>query len=161
MGIAKLALPLVALAVGLAAGAAGGFLLAPAKEPEDAEAAEMEAPELPAVPDPSVPADFAQLNNQFVVPVLRAGAVRALVVLSITIEVTQGRSEAVFAMEPRLRDAFLQVLFEHANTGGFDDNFTQTERMSALRQGLREVAHRLLGPIVRDVLIVDIVRQEA
>jgi len=96
-----------------------------------------------------------------VVPVVRGGSVRALVVLSITLEVTQGNSQSVFSIEPRLRDAFLQVLFEHANMGGFDDNFTQAERMSILRQGLREVASKLLGPIVRDVLIVDIVRQEA
>jgi hypothetical protein len=33
--------------------------------------------------------------------------------------------------------------------------------MSLLRFGLREAAQRLLGPILLDVLIVDIVRQEA
>jgi hypothetical protein len=33
--------------------------------------------------------------------------------------------------------------------------------MSLLRYGLRESAQRMLGPMLLDVLIVDIIRQEA
>lgn len=163
MGVAKLIVPVVALVVGLGGGIGAAIFLAP-KEAEETAEAPVETPEKPAPladPDPAVPADFAKLDNQFVVPVVKGGSVRALVVLSITLEVVPETSAEVFAKEPRLRDAFLQVLFEHANAGGFDDNFTQAERMLLLRQGLRESAHRLLGSIVRDVLIVDIVRQEA
>ncbi len=167
MKLAGLLMPVAALAVGLGGGfGAGMFLKPPPAEPaeeaaaEDAAAEETEAaPFTP--PEPEQTAEFAELGNQFVVPVVQNGAVRALVLVSVTLEVTEGGSETVHSLEPRLRDAFLQVLFDHANAGGFDDRFTQNDRMSLLRQALREAAHRLLGPILRDVLIVDMVRQEA
>ena len=156
-----LILPVFALVAGLGAGLGAGLFLNPAEEPPPAETAEdtEAAPFEP--PAPGQPAEFADLGNQFVVPVVRDGAVRALVLVSVTLEVTEGGSAAVHSLEPRLRDAFLQVFFDHANAGGFDDRFTQNDRMSLLRQGLREAAHRLLGPVLRDVLIVDMVRQEA
>lgn len=155
-----LVLPLAALAAGFAAGAGGGLFLAPAPEAPDEMAQDPEAVPFEP-PQTGQPAEFAGLGNQFVVPVVRDGAVRALVLLSVTLEVVEGGSAMVHSIEPRLRDAFLQVLFDHANAGGFDDRFTQNDRMSLLRQGLREAAHRLLGPVLRDVLILDIVRQEA
>lgn len=107
------------------------------------------------------PTEFVRLNNQFVVPIVRNGAVRSLVVLALTLEVDAGQNGAVFDREPRLRDAFLQVLFAHANAGGFDGSFTQSAAMDPLREALREAAHRVLGDLVRDVLIVDITRQDA
>ena len=104
--------------------------------------------------------EFARLNNQFIVPVTHGSAVDALVVLSLTLEVDEGGTETVFQSEPRLRDRFLRVLFDHANMGGFDAGFTQSGKMDLLRTGLHEAASGILGPILRDVLIVDIVRQE-
>jgi len=159
MKLLGLAVPVIALVAGLAIGAGGAMLT----KPEDAEETADGAGERAAVPPlaPGEPTEFAPVGNQFVVPVLRNGVVRALVLVSVTLEVAEGTTTQVYAIEPRLRDAFLQVLFDHANAGGFDDRFTQADRMSLLRQALRETAGRMLGPILRDVLIVDIVRQEA
>ncbi|WP_432622280.1 flagellar basal body-associated FliL family protein [Albidovulum sp.] len=111
--------------------------------------------------DPAAPTEFVKLNNQFVVPVIRGNEVSALVILSITLEVETGASEAVFAAEPKLRDSFLQVLFDHANAKGFDGAFTQSSRMAQLRKALLEPARTILGNLVGDVLIVDIVRQDS
>jgi hypothetical protein len=86
--------------------------------------------------------------------------VAALVILSVSIEIPESEEEAVHAAEPRLRDEFLQVLFDHANTGGFDGTFTATETMRGLRQALNLAAQEVLGEMARDVLIVDIVRQD-
>ncbi|MBF9042647.1 flagellar basal body-associated protein FliL [Rhodobacterales bacterium HKCCE4037] len=106
--------------------------------------------------------EYVRLNNQFVVPIVRNGSVRSLVVLGLTIEVTTGQNNLVFDQEPRLRDSFLRVLFAHANTGGFDGIFTEADAMEPLREGLREAAQRALGrEIVFDVLITDITRQDA
>jgi hypothetical protein len=149
----------MALAMGLAAGAGGALFLA--EEPPEEAAEDATEAEPPPERQPGAPTEFAPLANQFVVPVLTDGDVRALVLVSLSLEVTEGSTGQVHSMEPRLRDAFLQVLFDHANSGGFDDRFTQTDRMSLLRFGLRETAERLLGAILVDVLIVDIVRQEA
>ncbi len=60
-----------------------------------------------------------------------------------------------------MRDSFLQVLFDHANAGGFDGAFTEAGAMDQLRGALREVAQRDLGEeLVKDVLILEIARQD-
>lgn len=109
---------------------------------------------------PASATEFVKLNNQFVVPIIRADEVASLVILSLTLEVKTGSSEAVFAAEPKLRDSFLQVLFDYANANGFDGAFTQSGRMAQLRKALSEPARAILGDTVADVLIVDIVRQD-
>lgn len=111
--------------------------------------------------DSSSPYEYVRLNNQFIVPVIRHGSVRSLVVLSLSVEVLNGENTLVYEREPRLRDAFLRVMFSHANAGGFDGSFTTVEAMAPLRIGLVEAARQILGDVVNDVLIVDIVRQDA
>ena len=170
-------LPLFLALLGLLAGGGAGFLLRPpAEEPApippcgdvtaaadesaagQADGAEAEG----AATDPEAPPthEYVKLNNQFVVPVVEEGQVAALVVLSISLEVTPGMTEQVYAREPRLRDGFLRVLFDHANAGGFGGAFTQSNNMEILRGALLEVARKSLGAAVSDVLIIDIVRQD-
>jgi flagellar FliL protein len=105
--------------------------------------------------------EYVRLRNQFIVPVVRHGSVRSLVILVLTVEATTGGSDVVFQHEPRLRDSFLRVLFAHANAGGFDGQFTEAAAMAPLRSGLRDAAVAVLGDVARDVLIVDITRQDA
>jgi flagellar protein FliL len=105
--------------------------------------------------------DYVKLSNQFVVPVVENGRVAAMVILSLTIEVPAGTSEAIYAREPKLRDAFLQVLFDHANAGGFRGAFTDGANLVILRTALREVAQKIMVGAVSDVLIADIVRQDS
>lgn len=179
-----LLIPLVMLIIGVGGGIGAGMFLSPggADETVTLSRAEYEAL-LSGAPPPAEdhadddhtgdsPADepdeenapegleYAKLNNQFVVPVVHDGQVAALVVLSISIEVTTGGKETVFAHEPRLRDLFLQVLFNHANMGGFDGNFTSSTNMGMLRTALRETALENVGGPITDVLIIDIVRQD-
>lgn len=113
------------------------------------------------MPGSSANLEYVRLNNQFIVPIVREGTVRSLVVLSLVLEVETGQNQLVFNREPRLRDALLRVMFAHANAGGFDDVFTSSLAMTPLRQGMREAAIAVLGRIVNDVLIVDIMRQDA
>lgn len=106
--------------------------------------------------------EYVRINNQFVVPIVRNGSVRSLVVMSLSVEVDTGGSTAVFNYEPRLRDSFLRVMFAHANVGGFDGRFTESEAMAPLRSALREAAQSVLGrSSTHDVLITDITRQDA
>jgi hypothetical protein len=104
--------------------------------------------------------DFVKLNNQFVVPVVEGGEVSALVILSLTVESALGTTERVYAQEPKLRDEFLQVLFDHANAGGFNGLFTGSNNLDVLRMALLEAAQGVLGNDALDILIVDIVRQD-
>lgn len=104
--------------------------------------------------------EYVKLNNQFIVPVVSDNRVAALVVMSLSIEVAAGQKENIYSREPKLRDAFLQVLFDHANTGGFDGVFTTGEKMNDLRGSLFQAAVKILGPTATDVLVIDIVRQD-
>ena len=162
-------LPIVLLVLGVGAGAGAGLFLRPSPQ-EHVEinpcGGEMEESYKVAQPDKysedegEVVREYVKLNNQFVVPVVGGNRVKSLVVLSLSVEVTAGQREAVFAREPKLRDAFLQVMFDHANMGGFDGAFTQSNTMDVLRNALLETAHMALGDFVSDVLIVDIARQD-
>lgn len=159
----RLLVPVIFLLLGLGGGVAAGLFMA---EPAPSETVE-EADETAEIdPDPSGPSptgqtEFVRLNNQFVVPIVRDGTVRSLVVMSLTLEVALGNNQTVFNQEPRLRDSFLQAMFAHANAGGFDGSFTQAVTMAPLRRALRDAARQSLGEIVHDVLIVDITRQDA
>ena len=84
-----------------------------------------------------------------------------MVVLSLSIEVQAGNTEAVYQREPKLRDEFLQVLFDHANAGGFEGSFTDTANMTDLRRALTEASQSVLGDLVLNVLIPDIARQDS
>ncbi|WP_417718784.1 flagellar basal body-associated FliL family protein [Salipiger sp.] len=105
-------------------------------------------------------AAFVKLNNQFIVPILDHDRVQSLVVLALSLEVPATSTEDVYAREPKLRDGFLRVLFDHANIGGFEGNFTESHRMDILRRALLESARRSLGDVVRNVLITEIARQD-
>lgn len=169
-------LPALLVLLGLGAGGGVGYLLRPAAPEPPAETPGETVVEC-AVPDtgghvaeaagtdegegeePTV--EYVKLNNQFVVPILEGQAIRALVILSLSLEVGAGNSEKVFQQEPKLRDEFLRVLFDHANTGGFDGAFTASGRMEGLRAALVKGARMVLGDTARGVLILDIIRQDA
>jgi hypothetical protein len=161
-------LPVILALLGLAAGAGAGFMLRPAPEGAaeasheavaDCAAPAHEAAE-PELPKPATPPAYVKLPNQFIVPIMGEKTVEATVIVSLSLEVTEGSQEAVFALEPKLRDIFLRVLFDHANAGGFDGNFLLSARLDDLRKALLEAAVTSVGPSIRDVLIVDLVKQQ-
>ena len=155
-------LVIIALAGGAGAGlylgggkacAAGGGAAKPAAAPSDDCAEE-------GVDHATLPTEYAALKRQFVIPVMHGGKVEAMVVASLAVEMIEGTTEIAFSSEPKLRDAFLQVFFVHAHSGGFDGAFTQHDAMTDLRARLQEVAEPILGDSLRAVLITDIVRQD-
>ncbi len=152
--MARFIVPLLAL-LGLAAGGAAGVALKPAPPPP----VEEEEP-APSRANPDLPSAFHEMEKHFVVPILGPERTRGMMLLSLGLEVTESELAAVRALEPRLRDAFLRVMFEHANAGGFDGRFTATRQMDSLRMALRETAQSM-QPGVREVLIVDVVRQDS
>lgn len=165
----KKLLPILLALIGLGAGVGAGIALKPAPvevveinpcgetqqvvsdgHSEEAMAAEEGAPT----------SEFVKLNNQFVVPIVSDDRIVAMVVMSLSVEVGAGQKEIVYAREPKLRDAFLQVLFDHANIGGFRGAFTNSNNMDVLRNALNETARKTMGDVITDVLILDIARQD-
>lgn len=167
--IAKL-LPIILFIVGIGGGIGAGIVLAPPpEEPELAEGQEgdahgeeheEEAEEELAEGEEVIPNDFIKINNQFVIPVVERDQLSALVVMSLTLEAKPGMTGKVHSFEPKLRDSFLQILFDHANMGGFRGAFTRSEVLDPLRTALREEGQRYLGKDLIDVLILEITRQD-
>lgn len=182
----KKLLPVLFLIVGLGAGVGAGMILGPsdkggyegdqaaASDPEKAEGTGDKA-EATAKPDTNKgktkdPAkdkddtpsgsEYVKLPKQFVIPIVAKDHISALATVSLSLETVEGSSETVYSKEPKLRDVFLQVLFDHANMGGFDGAFTRPDNLAPLRKALNDVARRELGDVVKDVLIVDIARQD-
>ena len=158
----KKLLPLVLLFIGTGAGIGAGMFLRPEPAPEEQqEGVETAKVEAEAAED-AAPTDreYVKMSNQFVVPVISADRVDALVVMSLSVEVPAGQKDAIYSKEPKLRDSFLQVLFDHANIGGFDGAFTNANNLAVLRGALREAAQSDMGDQITDVLIVEIARQD-
>lgn len=167
----KKLLPVLLVVLGLIGGAAAGWFLRPAVEaavPEDpSDQAEIDNGSDTSEysngydEDPSGEMDYVKLNNQFIVPVVNDGDVSALVVMSLSLEVKTGGRESVYTREPKIRDALLSVLFQHANAGGFDGTFTATRNLTVLRNMMTEATRQAMeSDLVANVLIIDIVRQD-
>ena len=156
-------LPLLLGLVGLGLGAGAGYVFRPSPElgPDPVDAPAPDAAQIDAQgPNADALQEYAKLANPFIIPVLVQGKVSALMVLSLSLEVSLGATPEVDAAEPKLRDVFLQVLFDHANSGGFDGSYTDAANLVGLRAALREAAKTVLGNKLRDVLITDIMRRD-
>jgi hypothetical protein len=153
-------LPVLMALIGVGAGIGGALALRGA--PGEVANPCGEVPDHAGTPDKpaELHRDYLKLSNQFVVPVVAEGKTKGLVVISLSLEIEPGTTEAIYEREPKLQDAFLRVMFDHANSGGFDGEFTANGNMAPLRSGLLQAARLILGPIVSDVLIVSIIRQD-
>ncbi|WP_299147428.1 flagellar basal body-associated FliL family protein [uncultured Tateyamaria sp.] len=158
----KKLLPLILILIGTGAGVGAGIYLRP--EPDIAEesvASEAVKPEAKTdEPGQDGMHEYFKMSNQFVVPVIKEDRVKALVVMSLSLEVPVGQKDVVYAREPRLRDSFLRVLFDHSNIGGFDGAFTNPSNLDVVRTALKTVAQRDMGERISDVLIIEIARQD-
>jgi hypothetical protein len=153
-------LPVIMLLLGVGAGVGAGLFLVPTLEPETGEAKPDVEQHADDAEHQETVSEFVKLNNQFVIPVIDDQRVSSLVVLSLSVETRVPMRDVVYEREPKLRDAFLQVLFDHANMGGFDGSFTKSEMLAILRNALKDVARKELGDDVQNILITDITRQD-
>ena len=169
-------LPILMLILGLGGGIGAGIMLAPMPE-VDLSSSEMgdsaDHGEDPAEPvddhaaedasasdEEAQPNEFIKLNNQFIIPVMDREKLTSMVVVSLSLETKPGLAGKVHSYEPKLRDVFLRILFDHANMGGFRGAFTRSEVLDPLRSALKEEARRYLGRDLVDVLILEITRQD-
>ncbi|WP_420861734.1 flagellar basal body-associated FliL family protein [Algirhabdus cladophorae] len=164
-------LPILLALIGLAGGVGAGVVLKP--EPEtlvanhpcgDLETMEKveKVVQKEEQEEENSELEYVKLNNQFVVPVVKDNRVASLVIMSVSIEVTLGSKEVVFQREPKLRDAILTVLFDHAALGGFDGAFTSSAKLDTLRVALTNVTQEILTKDrAKSILITDLVRQDS
>ena len=104
---------------------------------------------------------YFRFPSQFFVPVMHGDRLDAVMILTLTLEIPAERQEAMFSEEFRLRDSLLRTLLVHANTGGFDGNYTIEPRMRRLRESLLNAAQEAGGDSISEVLIEDIAQQQS
>ncbi|MCL1628592.1 MULTISPECIES: flagellar basal body-associated FliL family protein [Roseinatronobacter] len=149
-------LPILLMLLGLAGGVGAGFVMRPAPEPLP------EGEEVVAPPISAPVTELYELEGQFLVPLVEGGRVASIVVIELALEIDDTANLAVAGKEPLLRDRMLQILFDHANIGGFDGMFTSNNNMALLRRALLDAATQVMGPrVVFEVLITNILRNGA
>ena len=163
----KKLLPLVMLLIGTGAGVGAGIFLRP--EPTEVADAEQTKEEKE---EPKKPVDkkdetgiegkqYIKLKNQFVIPIVADDRIASMVVMTLSVEVPEGRGQAVYDIEPKIRDVFLRVLFDFATVGRFNGAFASNENLDVVRNGLQEAAVKEFGAdLISDVLIFEIARQD-
>lgn len=97
--------------------------------------------------------------EQFFVPLIRNGEARGMMVLSLAVDIPRGYKKSLLRNELRLRDALLRRLLAHANSGGFDGNFTSQDHLDLLHAELLKTAKQIVGDAANDILIVEIAQQ--
>lgn len=168
--ILLIAVPLLAFLGGAAAGDMLGKPSAPAQAEAPSEGHDASATETHAAPTGHAAAagghgeatqtGFFKFPSQFFVPLIRNGRTDSVMILTVTLDTAPGSLGRVEAQEHRLRDSLLRSLMIHANTGGFDGNFTADTNLDRLRSALLKSARDVAGADVAAVLIEDIARKE-
>ena len=164
----KKILPIIMLLIGTGAGVGAGVFLRPEPAPEEVAEEAVEQKEgtetKEAAKEDGLPSDgkeYLKLSNQFVVPIVEEDRVSSMVVMTLSVEVPVGESQEVYDLEPKIRDVFLRVLFDHAAIGGFRGAFLTTDNLDSVRLNLTNAARENFGPeLISDVLIFEIARQD-
>jgi hypothetical protein len=164
----KKIMPLLALIFGLAGGGAAAIFLAP--PPDDQPMSQNEATTPDAQSETSSDDlqdgasdsfEIVKLPSQFVVPVIMDNRVRAMVILTVALEVEVGQGDRVRALEPKLRDEFLAELFSLAALDGFKDEMISRKTLELVKRALSVRSSEVLDLQNVNVLVTDMARQDA
>lgn len=165
-------LPILIIVVAALAGGGGGFFL---KMQTSAEAVDQEPADGSHEPAadkhekkskgghgaPSADAlSYVKFTRQFVVPVIKNGQPKMLMVFDINIEVDDTFGRSAYSLEPRLRDAILAQLFVFANSGILMQITESTEARTKVKAALLETVRKIMGDSALEILLVDIGIQE-
>lgn len=156
----KKILPIIIVFVGVIGGAAIGVFMKPTNEESGASVAERGIDDTKSEETDATERNYVKIGRQTIVPVVESGETRALMLFELAVDVPAAQSSTVHEVEPRLRDAFLRELFRMSHTGAFMQNFTDERVIEELRHSLTRAAREHLGDTVKEVLILDVMRQE-
>ena len=99
---------------------------------------------------------FMRFGRQFVVPVIKQGKPKSMVILDINIEIDSSMEEIVYTFEPRLRDALLARLLQLAGEGMLPQMLEDNDKMEQTKLALLETSRSIIGDGALSVLILDI-----
>ncbi len=99
---------------------------------------------------------YMKFSRQFVVPVVRRGKPKSMVILDINIEVDNSQGESVYSLEPRLRDAILTRLLALAGEDMLPQMLEDVDKMEMMKAALLETSREIMGDAALNVLILDL-----
>ena len=103
---------------------------------------------------------YLKFKRQFVVPVLKGNEIEALVIMNLNFELDGSAPDNIYSYEPKLRDAIVRELLTLSDKGIFGEDLTTPQNYEMLRSTLLEAGQQVLSEGIRDVLILDIARQD-
>lgn len=103
---------------------------------------------------------YYKFSREFVVPILRDGRVKGLVILNINLEVDQKISSDLFSLDPKLRDNIMTTLVTLSNDGHTFETITDVESYETIRSMILMNLKNVVPEGVRNVLILDMAKQE-
>lgn len=103
---------------------------------------------------------YYKFSREFVVPLIENGRVSSLVILNINLEIDASASGQMFSMEPALRDNIMTTLISLANDGRTFQTLSNIESYESMRAMVLMNLRKLVPNGIRNVLILDMARQD-
>jgi len=102
---------------------------------------------------------YYKFSREFVVPIMRGGQVKSLVILHISLETDTSTSEKLFSEEPKLRDNIMTTLIGLSNDGRTLEQPTDINNYETIRSMILMNLQDSIDSGIRNVLIVDMAKQ--
>lgn len=102
---------------------------------------------------------YYKFSREFVVPVMRDGQVKSLVILHISLETDSATSDKLFSEELKLRDNIMTTLIGLSNDGRTLEQPTDINNYETIRSMVLMNLKDSISDGIRNVLIVDVGKQ--
>lgn len=103
---------------------------------------------------------YYKFSREFVVPIMRGGQVKSLVILHISLETDTETSDSLFTEEPKLRDNIMTTLIELSNDGRTLEELTNVNNYETIRSMILMNLNDAISDGIKNVLIVDVAKQD-
>jgi hypothetical protein len=80
--------------------------------------------------------------------------------MNLNYELNDDAPDNIYTFEPKLRDAIVRELLRLSDKGIFGEDLTTPQSYELLRSTLLEAGQKVVSEGIRDVLILDIARQD-
>lgn len=99
---------------------------------------------------------YFKFSRQFVAPIVTGGEPKAMMILDVMIELAPGADDAIYADEPKLRDAVLKALLAQSANGDLPRMLADPELLETTRGAVLANVREIIGEDARSVLLMDV-----
>lgn len=103
---------------------------------------------------------YYKFSREFVVPMIENDRVQSLVILNLNLEVDTSISQELFSKEPVLRDNIMTTLVKLSSGGRTLNSITDVDNYETLRAMILANLQNEVPEGIRNVLILDMARQD-